>query len=274
MKHIVDSCTKGLGQNNTDERPMLIWESENDLKIDDVSFKVETGNRMEDARSRDKVFVLGKSRRQLECIQELQMEKPVRYIFDLGIYKGGSVMFYFKYFNPKKLVAIELNTDPVAALDDYIEEHQLDEVIRTHYGIDQSDEKAMHKIVREEMRGQPIDMIVDDASHFLRETRASFNILFPYLAAGGYYIIEDWGWAHWPGEHWQRDGGPWSQDPPLTNLIFELTMLAASRSDLVDSIYLRPAYAVIRKGQGACEPGNFNLSSSYANRGKPVNLLS
>jgi len=183
-------------------------------------------------------------------------------------------MFYYKYFSPEKLVAIDLNTAPVIALDNYIKEHQLEQVIRTHLGIDQSHQKSMHKIVREEMGGQPIDLIIDDASHFLHETRASFNILFPYLAPGGYYIIEDWGWAHWQGEHWQKNGGPWPQDPPLTNLIFELTMLAASRCDLVDSIFLRPAYAVIRKGQRACEPGNFDLSSSYLNRGKPVNLLS
>ncbi len=122
------------------------------------------------------------------------------------------------------------------------------------------------------MRGQPLDMIVDDASHFLLETRASFNILFPYLSPGGCYIIEDWGWAHWSAKNW--DGRPYREKPPLTNLIFELTMLCASRPDLVASIFLIPAYVVIRKGRGACEPGNFDISTSYTNRGKRVNLLS
>jgi len=255
-------------------KPELSWEGESILKIDDVSFMVYYGQRIKEEESRDQTFVLAKSRRQLETIQGLQFEKPIRHIFDLGIYKGGSVMFYYKFFNPKKLVAIELNTKPVTALEDYIREHQLNDVIRTYYGVDQSDKNTLHEIVRNEMCGQPLDMIVDDASHFLLETRASFNILFPYLSPGGHYIIEDWGWAHWSKETWQKDGGLWPEKPPLTNLIFELTMLCASRPDLVESIFVIPAYVVIRKGHGACEPGTFDISTSYANRGKPVNLLS
>jgi len=255
-------------------KPELNWEGESILKIDDVSFMVDYGQRMKEEESKDQTFVLAKARRQLEIIQELQFEKPIRYIFDLGIYKGGSVMFYYKFFNPMKLVAIELKTKPVTALADYIREHQLDDVIRPYYGVDQSDENTLHEIVRNEMCGQPLDMIVDDASHFLLETRASFNILFPYLSPGGCYIIEDWGWAHWSAKNWQKDGGPWREKPPLTNLIFELTMLCASRPDLIESIFLIPAYVVIRKGRGACEPGNFDISTSYTNRGKRVNLLS
>jgi len=283
LKHILDRCQVWLGYKNTSgpsvitvKKPELNWEWEGNsfLKIDDVSFIVDYGVRMKVETSRGSTFVLAKARRQLEIIQELQFKKPIQYVFDLGIYKGGSVMFYYKFFNPKKLVAIELKTNPIAALDDYIREHQLDDVIRPYYGVDQSDEDTLHEIVRNEMRGQPLDLIVDDASHLLLETRASFNILFPYLSPGGYYIIEDWGWAHWLPEKWQKNGGLWPEKPPLTNLIFELTMLCASRPDLVESIFVIPAYVVIRKGYGACEPGIFNISTSYANRGKPANLLS
>ena len=257
------------------KKPELNWESESILNIDDVSFIVDFGQRMLKEESQGQTFVLGKARQQLQIIQELKFEKPIRHVIDIGIYKGGSVMFYYKFFNPKKLVAIELSTEPVTALEDYIRKYQLDDVIRTYYGVNQSDENALYKIVGNEMRGQPIDMIVDDASHLLLETRASFNILFPSLSQGGYYIIEDWGWAHWLGDTWQKNGGYWSNKPPLTNLIFELIMFSASRPDLVESIFVSHAYVVIRKGHGVCkEPGIFNISTSYANRGKQVNLLS
>lgn len=253
----------------------LTWEGENVFKIDDVTFVVETGDNLYSATSEEQTFVIGKSRRQLETLQRLDFAKPVKRIFDLGIYKGGSVMFYHKLFSPEKIVAIDLDKQPVEPLEAYIRRNGLDPVIRTCYGVDQSDAKVMREILRRETDGQFFDMVVDDASHFLRETRASFNMLFPHVAPGGYYIIEDWGWAHWKNELWQENGGPWPQDPPLTNLIFEATMLLASRPDLIESVFLLPAYAVIKRGAGRLdrEPGRFDLSGCYLNRGKRVQLL-
>ena len=95
------------------------------------------------------------------------------------------------------------------------------------------------------------------------------------MAKKRYYIIEDWGWAHWKNEFWQEKGGPWPKDPPLTNLIFEVSMLLASRPDLVESVFLLPAYAVIKRGAGGLDrsPGSFDVSNSYLNRGKKVKLL-
>ena len=53
-----------------------------------------------------------------------------------------------------------------------------------------------------------LDIIIDDASHLYKKSRASFDILFEnHLKSGGMYIIEDWGcgyWPKWPNGH--RDG--------------------------------------------------------------------
>jgi hypothetical protein len=184
-------------------------------------------------------------------------------------------MFYHKLFAPEKIVAVDLNPAPVEPLDAYVREHKLEQRIRTYHGVDQADEEKMEKILNDEAQGLLFDLVVDDASHFLRETRASFNMLFPRLAPGGFYIIEDWGWAHWDRELWQKNGGPWPNDPPLSNLVFELTMLLASRPDLIESIYLLPSYAVVKRGLGQLDPelGRFDLSGSYLNRGKAVQLL-
>jgi hypothetical protein len=46
-------------------------------------------------------------------------------------------------------------------------------------------------IIATEFGAMPLDLVSDDASHLLRETRASFNALFPRLRSGGEYIIED-----------------------------------------------------------------------------------
>jgi Methyltransferase domain len=58
--------------------------------------------------------------------------------------------------------------------------------------------------------GGPFDLIVDDASHDGNLTRKSFDLLWPLLAPGGFYVIEDWAVAlrpgDEPGETW---GQPW-----------------------------------------------------------------
>ena len=260
------------------EKPImreLQWESENVFKIDDITFVVMIGQELYTTESREKTFVIGKTRRQLETLGDLGFEKPVKRILDLGIYKGGSVMFYHKLFSPEKIIAIDLNPEPVEPLEDFIRQAGLGETIRTCYGVDQSDEKAVRGILRREMTGQSFDLVIDDASHLLRQTRASFNMIFPYVAPGGYYIIEDWGWAHWNTERWQKDGGVWPKETPMTNLIFEITMLLASRPDLVASVYLLPAYAVVKRGARKMDPESerFDISGAYLNRGRKVRLL-
>jgi hypothetical protein len=44
------------------------------------------------------------------------------------------------------------------------------------------------------------DLIVDDASHHGDLTQASFDLLWPLVAPGGFYVIEDWfiGLPLWP----------------------------------------------------------------------------
>ncbi len=254
------------------------WLDDTHCKVGGINFRVETGQNLYDGSSQNEMqFIIGKSKRMLDTVANLTFAKPVRNICEIGIYKGGSAVFYHKLFEPEKIVAIEMNEDPVLveALTSYIRTNSLEDTIRPYYGVDQSDKAKVGEILTAEMPDKHFDLIVDDASHFLNETRESFNILFPYLAPEGYYIIEDWGWAHWNKPSWQDDGGPWKDKEPLTNLIFELTMLLASRSDLIESIYLLPAYAIIKKSakSNKLDRSYFDLSKSYKNRGKEVRLL-
>ena len=47
-----------------------------------------------------------------------------------------------------------------------------------------------------ELGGRLIDLVIDDASHRLAETRSSFESLFPHVRPGGLFIIEDWRCDH------------------------------------------------------------------------------
>ena len=46
--------------------------------------------------------------------------------------------------------------------------------------------------MEEDFAGGAVDFIVDDASHQYWATRATVEILLPFVRPGGAYVIEDW----------------------------------------------------------------------------------
>lgn len=59
----------------------------------------------------------------------------------------------------------------------------------------QDDEALLTKIAGEIGR---IDVVLDDGSHHSSHVIKSFQVLFPLLASGGLYIVEDVGTSYWP----------------------------------------------------------------------------
>ncbi len=113
-------------------------------------------------------------------------------IVELGIADGGSTALLALAAEPGKLVACERDSEPRPALATFIEAHALVETVRTFYGVDQGDRQQLAAIVDREFGGEPIDLVIDDASHQYAPTLASFEVLFPRLRPGGTIIIEDW----------------------------------------------------------------------------------
>ena len=217
--------------------------------VDDSQYNVES--------TVDRLLLL-KAKWQLEQYLSLGTESQPQRIVELGIWQGGSTVFFEKAFHPLKLVAFDYGK-PAPALDAYIVQNGLQDRLKPNYGVNQADRATVGAIVDKEFRGERLDLVVDDASHLLRETRESFNLLFPRLRPGGTYVIEDWGWEHW-GTAWHRT--PFVGTPPLTKLIFEICMTVASRRDITASILVLPAMAVVRRGDA--ELGvDFDISKSY-----------
>ena len=236
------------------------WQSDEILEFDGVEFFVTFDSTKFDKKSSQAQFILLKARQQIDQYQKLSRSFKVERMFELGIWQGGSVVFYEKLFHPRKLVAIDLSP-PIAALDEYLAGHSLGERIKPFYHVDQGDRARLQEILEGEFPGQSLDLVVDDASHFLLPTRASFNVLFPRLRAGGFYVIEDWGWEHWPGM-WQTPESPFAGSPALTNLIFELVMTAASRGDIVAGLSISNNMVTVSRGPAALG-ADFDISSSY-----------
>lgn len=54
-----------------------------------------------------------------------------------------------------------------------------------HWGVEQSDARTLGEIGGREFGDEPLDPVVDDASHLLEPTRTTFNALFPRLQHEG-----------------------------------------------------------------------------------------
>jgi len=114
--------------------------------------------------------------------------------------KGGGSLRMWKHFFPNALiVGLDLQDKK------FVEEDR----IRVYQG-DQSDPELLQRIVQEV--GAP-RIIIDDGSHFPHHIRKTFEVLFPLLADGGYYCIEDTQTSYWP-----EFGGAEDLDAPDTTM--------------------------------------------------------
>jgi hypothetical protein len=250
--------------------PWLKWKDDSHLTINDVHFHLSYDTEeLQSGQSSGDIFLLGKSRHLVEKAVAIGQQQPIRKIFEMGILKGGSIVLYDQIYQLQLIVAIDHSPEPVDALIKYIGSHNKSKIIKPYYSINQADRVSMEKVLSLEFPHRDIDLIVDDASHFYVETREAFNISFPYLKEGGLYAIEDWAWAHWTGDYWQKEENPFlAGKPAMSNLLIELFMLAASRPDFIRDIVVDHNSIIVRRGSGALPKGQFNIADHYLLRGK------
>lgn len=206
-------------------------------------------------------------------------------IVELGIAEGGSTALMALVAEPAALVAVDLESEPLDALDELIRTRGLTDSVHPHYGVDQADRATLARIVDEDLGGEPIDLVIDDCSHQLGPTRASFETLFPRLRPGGLYLIEDWNADHLmretvaaalqaelaAGNTELRDqmlaalADPppaEEQREPLSRLAIELFIIRAGHSDAIAEIVIDEHWITVRRGPGQLDPDTFRLADT------------
>lgn len=188
-----------------------------------------------------------------------------KHIFELGMFDGGSVAFWHELFKPQKHVAVDLMDRMNSAyFQQYVESRELSDQIRTFWKTDQADKPRLRELVQMEFDG-PLDLVIDDASHLYRQTLASFEALFPLLAPGGVYIIEDWAWGHWP--EFIKPDHPWAREVPPTQLVFQLIEATGTSTNLIASVTTYEGFVSIERGpQQISDPASFSLESHIVRR--------
>lgn len=100
-------------------------------------------------------------------------------LLELGVFTGDSIRMWAEYFPNGKIIGVDKDLDQFAGVCPANVELLAD---------DQANPDLTHFLDR--FRG-PLDIIIDDASHLSSLTIKSFELLFPILAPGGYYVVED-----------------------------------------------------------------------------------
>lgn len=99
-------------------------------------------------------------------------------LIELGCYTGASLKMWKEYFPHGDIIGVDLNEKLVS-----LEEERISFVC--------SDAVAEDLPEKLSKFGQNIMCIIDDCSHAWGDQRRTFEMLFPMLKSGGYYIIED-----------------------------------------------------------------------------------
>lgn len=115
---------------------------------------------------------------------------------------GASLRMWKAYFPRAEIIGLDL----------YDKSSLSEERITILQG-DQGDAEVMRRIG--ETYG-PFDVIIDDGSHENAHVITSFRALFPFLAEGGVYVVEDTQTAYWP----RFGGDPDDTTNPATSLGF------------------------------------------------------
>lgn len=130
-------------------------------------------------------------------------------ILEIGVggydnpHKGGGSLRMWKYYFPNSAIH---------AIDIHDKSPHQEDRITIHRG-SQNDPAFLESVV-DQMGG--VDIVIDDGSHVNEHVLTSFNTLFPLLAMGGLYVVEDTQTSYWP----KFGGDSYDLDNPASMMPF------------------------------------------------------
>jgi hypothetical protein len=213
-------------------------------------------------------FRFYKRRDQLAQYERLFADRPdleVRRMFELGIWDGGSAVLWVELLDRlESYVTIDLQTHGDSAYFQEWAATPTGSKAHAHWGVDQADAATLRRLARS--TGADLDVVVDDCSHLMKPTLASFEALFPLVRPGGLYIVEDWAWAHQP--EFQSADHPWGLNQSLAPILQILGGVLGSRPDVIDRLHVYPDMIAVERGT-ATLTDDFRLRDVTARRRRP-----
>jgi hypothetical protein len=151
-------------------------------------------------------------------------------LFEIGIggyrrdhARGASLQMWKAFFPKAQIIGLDIEDKS------FVDEDR----IRSYQG-SQTDEAILRRIVAD---ADNLQVIIDDGSHRPQHIRATFRILFPLLADGGIYAIEDIQTSYWP----ELGGSENRHDPQTTMALVKDLVDGLNYEEFVDEEY-DPSY--------------------------------
>jgi SAM-dependent methyltransferase len=236
------------------------------LRIRDIELRFRAGVHRPPPSS-DEVIYVHKGFDFVAAINDALARVHPRRMIEIGILDGGSAIYWQHRYNLTRLAAFDILPE-APAFTRYLARNKLTGAVHVHLGFDQADRDRVRTAIESDFGGEPVDAVIDDASHQHAETKAAFETIFPYVRAGGVYIIEDWAWGHthnWPD-------GAWADKPLMSPLLCELMLVCGHDSGVIDKVDIDRRFAVIRRGPTKLPKEAFRLADHYVARGFSVAL--
>lgn len=169
-------------------------------------------------------------------------DKPLK-LLELGVHSGHSLHLWHGYFPKAEITGLDMRACPA-------------DVPRSRVAYVRGRQEDPGAIAEAARRG-PFDIIIDDASHVGRLTKASFGLLFrDHLTPGGIYVLEDIAasttltdWPDYAPIEVMADEGhrlP-SYDRGMIGFLKQVIDQVATGRGEIASVEVHPSLAVIRK---------------------------
>jgi len=105
--------------------------------------------------------------------------EEVQNVLEMGIHMGASLKAWKKLFPKANIIGLENNQERFFTEDRILSMYVDQSILSTFDSFNSL------------MRGTEFEFIVDDGSHFLQETKNTFNKLLPALKINGWFVVED-----------------------------------------------------------------------------------
>ncbi len=117
-------------------------------------------------------------------------------VAEFGVWHGGSLQMWRDYFGPRsRVIGVDIDPRCTAAAGEGI----------TVVTGDQEDREFLAGLAA---RAGPFDVVIDDGGHSMAQQLATFEVMWPALAEGGTFLVEDVHTSYWPdyGGGYRRAG--------------------------------------------------------------------
>jgi hypothetical protein len=107
-------------------------------------------------------------------------------LLEIGVYRGGGLELLRHYLGDQGVI-VGIDIDQAAA-----------RAVGDDFAVEIGDQQDAEFLARVADRHGPFDIVIDDGGHSMRQQITSVEVLFPGLADGGVYIVEDCHTSYWP----------------------------------------------------------------------------